>query len=286
MPPKPDGIQENQLKVSDTVSLMKSSIKKAGKFALLAAMGLGLAMGAQGQSAELMAVDEKVKAKITENMGKSVPGFAIQYISRTPAEGLYSVQVEQGPKVFVNGDGTFIINEQGQAIVPENGSFVAWMDPVERRLEEEIQRMAKTTLNKIPEDELIVYPAKGEKKGQIFVFTDVDCGFCVKLHRQVPQMNEMGIEVRYLAFPRSGPIGASADKLARAFCAEDRGKALTELKNGGGLDRNVCAEHPIQEHLKLVRAFGLRGTPGIFLQDGTKISGYRSAEELAALLNI
>ncbi len=274
------------VKVSNTVSLMKSSIKKVGKAAAVMAIGLGVSLVAQGQSTEIMAVDEKVKAKITENMGKSVPGFAIAHISRTPAEGLYSVQVEQGPKVFINAEGTFIINEQGQAIVPENGSFVAWMDPVARRVEEEIQRIAKTTLNKIPDDELIVYPAKGEKKGQIFVFTDVDCGYCRKPHQEVPKMNEMGIEVRYLAFPRSGPVGASADKLARAFCATDPGKALTELKNGGGLEREVCAEHPIQEHLKLVRAFGLSGTPGIFLEDGTKIAGYRPAEDLARLLDI
>ncbi|WP_299974246.1 DsbC family protein [uncultured Pseudoteredinibacter sp.] len=265
---------------------MTTSIKMAGKLALLASMSIGMNMAAQAQSTEIMAVDEKVKAKITENMSKSVPGFAIQYISHTPAEGLYSVQVEQGPKVFVNADGTFIINEQGQAIVPEDGTFVAWMDPVQRRVEEEIKRMAETTLNKIPDDELIVYPAKGEKKGQVYVFTDVDCGYCRKLHLEVPKMNEMGIEVKYLAFPRSGPVGASADKLARAFCAKNRGEALTELKNGGGLDREVCAEHPIQEHLKLVRAFGLSGTPGIFLADGTKIAGYVPAEELARRLKI
>ncbi|MCV6626281.1 MAG: DsbC family protein, partial [Cellvibrionaceae bacterium] len=168
----------------------------------------------------------------------------------------------------------------------ENDEFVAWLDPVEQQRELKIKGIAKQELNKMPKEEMIVYSPKGKPKAHVFVFTDVDCGYCVKLHQEVPKMNEMGIEVRYLAFPRAGMMSASGDKLARAFCAKDSTDALTELKAGGGMDRSVCPDHPMAEHLKLVRELGLRGTPGIFLADGTKIPGYRSAEELAALVGI
>lgn len=256
---------------------------------VLISLGVALATASQAQLLNLpdsTAVSDQVKQRITLGMSKAIPDFEIQAISKTPAAGLYSVQVLGGPKVFINGQGNFVLNEQGQAITIVAGSFAAWKDPVELLKDQEIKRIANTTLNKIPSEEMIIYPAKGEKKAHIFVFTDVDCGYCKKLHLEVPGMTEKGIEVRYLAFPRSGPIGASADKLARAFCAEDRGAALTELKSGGGLDLEVCADTPIQEQYKLVRVLGLRGTPGIFLEDGTLISGYRTAEEIAEILDI
>lgn len=263
-----------------------STVKKMGRLAALLIAGAGFSMQSSAQLQNLQVVQDRVKESITAGMSQVIPDFEIEHISRTPAAGLYSVQVKFGPKVFVNEQGNFIVNQNGQAIQIVDGQFAAWLDPAEQQREEEIQRIAKTSLNKIPKDELIVYPAKGETKSHVFVFTDVDCGYCVKLHREVPKLNEMGIEVRYLAYPRSGPIGSSADKLAQAFCADDRGEALTALKNGGGKDLAVCAEHPVKDHYKLVQALGLRGTPGIFLPDGTKISGYLPAENLAELLDI
>ena len=49
-------------------------------------------------------------------------------------------------------------------------------------------------------DDMIVFKPAGQTKAIINVFTDVDCGYCRKLHNEVPQLNAMGIEVRYLLF--------------------------------------------------------------------------------------
>ncbi len=52
---------------------------------------------------------------------------------------------------------------------------------------------------------MIQYAAKGEQKAVIDVFTDIDCGYCRKLHGEMDELNELGITVNYYGFPRSGP---------------------------------------------------------------------------------
>ena len=49
-----------------------------------------------------------------------------------------------------------------------------------------------------------------------FVFTDVDCGYCRRLHQQMAEYHELGIGVRYVAFPRSGPDTDSWARCSRS----------------------------------------------------------------------
>lgn len=53
------------------------------------------------------------------------------------------------------------------------------------------------------QDQVIVYKAPKEKH-VITVFIDSTCGYCHKLYQQMHEYNNLGITVRYLAFPRQG----------------------------------------------------------------------------------
>ena len=59
---------------------------------------------------------------------------------------------------------------------------------------------------------MIVFPAEKERH-TITVFTDLDCGYCRKLHKEIDQFNAEGITVRYLMFPRAGVGSPSYDKV-------------------------------------------------------------------------
>jgi len=115
----------------------------------------------------------------------------------------------------------------------------------------------------------------------ITVFTDIDCGYCRKLHKQIADYNAKGIKVRYMYFPRSGPGTESWTKAEQVACAKDKRGALTRSKQGEKLTDKACQPNPVAEHYSVGRDFGLQGTPAIVLDSGELIGGYLDPVELS-----
>ena len=137
---------------------------------------------------------------------------------------------------------------------------------------------------RIDESKMIVYKAKDEK-AHITVFTDVDCGYCRMLHKEVPKLNEAGVTVRYLAYPRAG-IGSEAyTKMVSIWCSADPKEWLTQAKLGADIPENKCA-NPVAEQYKLGNEVGVRGTPSIILSSGEFLPGYLPAAELVKHLGL
>ena len=127
---------------------------------------------------------------------------------------------------------------------------------------------------------IVFSPEPEEVKGTITVFTDITCPYCAKLHREIGQLNDKGIKVRYLAFPRVGVPSSVADDMASIWCADDPQEAMTDAKAGFGVDPKNCP-NPVKEHYYIGNKVGVRGTPAIILEDGTMIGGYIPYERLA-----
>ena len=132
---------------------------------------------------------------------------------------------------------------------------------------------------------MVVFSAIGEEKAHISVFTDVDCGYCRMLHREVPKLNDMGVTVRYLAYPRAGVGSESYEKLVNIWCSADPQEWMTKAKQGMEVPENKCA-NPVAEHFQLGNSVGVRGTPSIVLDNGKFIPGYLTADKLAKELGI
>jgi thiol:disulfide interchange protein DsbC len=116
------------------------------------------------------------------------------------------------------------------------------------------------------------------------VFTDIDCGYCRKLHAQVKEYNESGIAIHYMAFPRAGIGSHSYEKAVSVWCAADQQTALTLAKQGAEPDPEHC-ENPIADQYQLGIALGVTGTPAMLTSDGTLIPGYMAPEKLRARLD-
>jgi thiol:disulfide interchange protein DsbC len=132
---------------------------------------------------------------------------------------------------------------------------------------------------------MLKFKPKGETRAVVSVFTDVDCGYCRKLHLEMADMNALGIEVRYLAFPRAGVGSPTYDKIVSAWCADDRNQALTDLKLGKDIPNRACP-NPVAKQYELGHDIGVTGTPAIVLEDGRLLPGYMPAAELAGLLGL
>ena len=202
-----------------------------------------------------------------------VPGAKPENIRPSPVPGLYEVALG-AYVVYVSGDGRYLFD----------GDLY---DVESRRNVTEARRTAAraTALAGADEAEMIVFkPAK--VKHTISVFTDIDCGYCRKLHGEIAQLNELGIEVRYLAYPRSGPGTDSWAKAEAVWCSSDRRDAITRAKQGQDVARPVdCKNARIDAQYALGEEMGVRGTPAIITDSGDYLGGYLPPARLAQYLD-
>ena len=131
----------------------------------------------------------------------------------------------------------------------------------------------------MPNNDFIEFKSLNEEYF-VYVFTDVDCGFCKKFHSQISEYNNLGISVKYAAFPRSGIDGETYNKMVGVWCSEDRNAALSSAKSSEPLESIFCTKQPISKHYNLGQLLGVTGTPAIFTQTGSHIKGYVPPEDL------
>lgn len=207
---------------------------------------------------------------IRDSLGKVLPGFAPTNIQPSAVEGLYAVEI--GPQVmFVTADGRFLID--GAIVDLETREDISEQVKAGARLR---------SLEAVGEDQMVIFAAPDEKH-QITVFTDIDCGYCRKLHDQVADYNDLGISVRYLFYPRAGEGSKAYDKAVGVWCNEDRNATLTEAKEGVDVSGQTCV-NPVNAHYELGQMMGIRGTPAIITDSGEMIPGYVEPARLGAML--
>ncbi|SCZ49702.1 DsbC family protein [Thiohalomonas denitrificans] len=210
-------------------------------------------------------------AELKSFLSQMVPGQAPDAIEETPLPGIYQV---------VYGSDIFYFSEDGRYML--RGDLVDLKSNT--NLSEQTRSTArKAAVSRLDEETMIVYPAKGTAKHVVTVFTDIDCPYCRKLHDGMEEMNEMGIEIRYLAFPRAGIGSSTFRNMASIWCAEDPRAAMDSAKSGGKVEAADC-DHGIEEHMKLVRELGINGTPALILDDGRLIGGYVPPKKLLPML--
>ncbi len=216
-------------------------------------------------------ITDKIKAKVQQMM----PSLEVSEVTKTPIKGLYGVTI--GPRVlYFSEDMRYLV--QGSILdakTMENLTEIA---------------EAKGTIKAIKDmgkDKMIHYSvgAKFDKVPQdtVTVFTDIDCGYCRKLHREMDRYNKLGINIDYLFYPRAGKGSSSYKKAVAVWCATDRKKALTQAKSGQKIALKSC-DNPIDEHMKLATLLGVNGTPAMILSSGEMIPGYVPPDKLKLLL--
>ena len=208
---------------------------------------------------------------IREGLKNILPdGAVIEQIEPSPIPGIYAVYYGDLQPIYVTQDGSFFIYGDIYKININSISNITEKSIVERR---------KLILQNIPSEELISFKSSNEQFS-VIVFTDVDCGYCRKLHNQIAEYNSLGISINYAAFPRSG-IGTSAfTKMVGAWCSDNPKDSMTKLKNNSTLDISFCENQPVSKQYIIGKKLGVDGTPAIFSMDGEIFPGYIEPEEL------
>ncbi|HWP01127.1 MAG TPA: DsbC family protein [Methylococcus sp.] len=219
-------------------------------------------LGTAAAADETRAVEEAVM--------NVLPGMKPESIRPSPLAGIYEVVV--GPKLFyVSADGKYLIQ----------GTLVD-LKSREDLTEPKLAAARLGALEKMGENNMIVFKPKMGKH-VAYVFTDIDCGYCRKLHSEIDSYLKEGIEIRYLFFPRAGEGSESYDKAVSVWCAKDRNTALTRAKRGEKVESKTC-DNPVDRHMALGVAMGAQGTPMIVTGGGNVLPGYVPAEQLGQML--
>ena len=208
---------------------------------------------------------------IREGLKNILPdGAVIELIEPSPIPGIYAVYYGDLQPIYVTQDGSFFIYGDIYKININSISNITEKSVAERR---------KLILQSIPSEELISFKSSNEQFS-VIVFTDVDCGYCRKLHNQIDEYNSLGISINYAAFPRSG-LGTSAfTKMVGAWCSDNPKDSMTKLKNNSKLDISFCENQPVSKQYIIGKKLGVDGTPAIFSMDGEMFPGYIEPEEL------
>jgi thiol:disulfide interchange protein DsbC len=212
-------------------------------------------------------------ASIKQSLEKRFSDLKISDIKPSPVAGLYEVTF--GTHVaYVSADGKYML--MGDLIDVEN-----------RKNLTAVQRtgLVLKAIDAVGEANMIVFKPKQGVKHTLTVFSDVDCPYCARLHREIPTLTAAGVKVRYLLFPRAGVGSESYKRSIAVWCAKDRAAAVGAAMSGGKLDMKTCP-NPVDEHLKLGAEVGVEGTPTLVLDDGRMLPGYLPAPQLLAAMGI
>jgi thiol:disulfide interchange protein DsbC len=208
---------------------------------------------------------DKIKARVVAESGKEPTS-----IKPSPIKDLYEVTI---------GSQIFYLSEDGKYHF--SGDIID-LDTKQNVTDEKRDSLRKAALDAFGEKNMIVFGPKVPKH-TITVFTDIDCGYCRKLHNEIADYTKLGIKVRYLAFPRAGLASESYTKAVSVWCADDRQKAMTNAKQGGNLPTKTC-DNPVAAEYALGQELGVTGTPALVLENGKIYPGYAPAKQLFDIL--
>lgn len=249
----------------------------AGLAGLLVVAVSGVASAADQVTAPITTkgVDPSVRDVVVESLRTSFPDLPVLSMSETPLGTLIEVELDGGQILYVSRNGQFLLSGDLYQIKPS----------VVNLAEQRRSERRKQIMDQVPINEMVVFSPLGEPKEYINVFTDVDCGYCRKLHVEVPELNARGIEVRYLAYPRAGLNTPTFNKIVSAWCSDNRNEAITALKSGKSIPEKQCA-NPVSDHYEIGRSIGVTGTPAIVTSSGKLLPGYMPAADLAAAIGM
>ena len=229
---------------------------------LLCCLAAMIGVAAAAEPAAKAAVDPRVV------IAQKFPGVKPEEVRPSPLPGIFEVAMG-ADTAYVSADGKFLINGDLYDIDSRTNLTEAGRSTMRRQ-----------ALSKLDERDMIIFSPTAAAKHTITVFTDVECGYCRKLHSEIEQINKLGVRVRYMAYPRAGPGSDDWRKMEAVWCSKDRKTAITQAKAGTDVKSPACGTTPVAKQYALGEKMGVNGTPAVFTDSGDYIGGYLPPEKI------
>ena len=199
------------------------------------------------------AVANEVPQAVKDRLSVVIPSTPPDSLRPSAMSGLY--EATYGPRVFyISGDGKYLL--RGDLIDLEKRQNLT---------ETRLRDVRLSSVNKFTNSMIVFGPE--DAKHTVTVFTDINCGYCAKMHREMADYNNLGIRVRY-RLSSSGCTFKTYDGMVSVWCNTDQHQAMTDAKAGRRVTQSKC-DNKVGEHYQLGGALGVRGTPTIIWKMAT-----------------
>src|SRR6056297_1798185 len=198
--------------------------------------------------------------QVRERLSTLVAGETDVSIADSPLPGILQVRLGSDI-VYMTDDGRYLL--QGRVLDLDTRQDIT--DQAKSKIRQEL-------IDGIDYDKLISYGAE-DSEFEVIVFTDVDCGYCRRLHQQVEEYNDAGIRISYAAFPRAGIGSETFRKMTSVWCANDQ-QAAMDLAKRRGTPEPVECDAPVSAQYPLGQSVGATGTPALVTAGGDLSPGY------------
>lgn len=210
-------------------------------------------------------------AHVQASLKQNFPHLTVDQVAPSPIAGLYQVTA---------GGGIFYLTQEGRYVF--SGDIIDLQKQRHNLTEDARKQVRRKLLNEVEEKEMITFsPAKALHV--VTVFTYVDCGYCRKLQADMKNINALGVAIRYIAFPRSGPNTPTFEKMQSIWCDQNRKEAFTLAKQNKQVAQKSCVDDSVMRGFTLGSRLGISGTPTLIFEDGTMLPGYLSPQRLLAV---
>ena len=203
------------------------------------------------------------------------PIIRIDVVAPVDGTSFFEVTLETGERLYTDATGSHFVAGDLYQVGP--GSVTNLTDAGRRT-----DRQA--LLLQLDDSKLIVFSPQDKVRHRLLIFTDIDCGYCRKLHNEIDQLLDHGVEIRYAAFPRAGLGSDSYDKYVSVYCAQNPNKMMTLAKSGETPETAIC-DNPVADQYELGQQLGISGTPTLFFENGEMQPGYMPWQELLKRMN-
>lgn len=210
------------------------------------------------------------EAEVRAALRAMSPAATLESLAEVPGTGFHEAVLD-GQILYVSADGRHVFAGELWRVDGHRNLTALRRDGLRRE-----------ALGQLAPERRIVFPA-ARPRHVVTVFTDFDCGYCQRMHRDIAEYNRRGITVEYVLYPRGGLGSAAFAKAVSVWCAADRRQAFTLAKTGHDPAPATC-EHPLAENLALGARVGVTGTPMVYDAQGG-VGGYLTPDQLLARLD-
>ena len=226
-----------------------------------------LAVAIWGLAAGSACADE---AQVKQALQARFPGMTVESVTKAPFAGLYEVVL----------DGEIVYTDDKVEYFFAGNLYDIRTLPPRNLTQENSGKMVVQALNGSRAS--AIKRVKGDGKRTLYTFEDPNCGYCKQLNRELLKIDNVTIYTFLLPILSQD----SVEKARAVWCSDDRAQAWDNLmlKAAPPEGGKSCAA-PIEKNLQLMRRFGIRGTPAIYLENGRHIGGYLPAEKIEQALN-
>lgn len=209
------------------------------------------------------------EATIRQALQARLPKMVVESVTKTPFAGLYEVVLD-GELVYTD--------EKAEYFFGGNIYDIRTLPPRNVTLARTNEVVANAFLKA---RNLAIKRVRGSGERTLYTFEDPNCGFCQALQKELAKLDNVTI----YTFPTPLLSDNSVEKSLAVWCAPDRAAAWEAMMSSGTVPQGgTSCPHPLDGIAILAQRYQIQSTPAIFLGDGTRIGGMRSAADIEKAL--